>query len=408
MRENEPRPPATGVLGSRGADSGRTLGDLLSDSGVNRRSLLIWAAQITAVMALPPVFTAQVAEAVQKAAKPTLVWLEFQDCTGDSESFLRARNPTVGDIILDVASVDYHETIMAPSGAGAEKSLADATSAGGHFVIVEGSIPQGAGGAYCVVGGKSAEQRLAEATRGAVAIINVGTCSAYGGLPAARPNPTGAVAVGHLVSGVPIINLPGCPANADNITATLVHYLTFNHLPPTDDLGRPLFAYGDLIHDNCPRRGHFNAGRFAARFGDEGHRQGWCLYQVGCKGPSTYHNCPVQQWNERTNWPIGSGAPCVGCSQPAFWDTLTPIYDRLPHVQGAGIDLTADRIGVALVGVTAAGVAAHGVAKVVQQKRYFTSERQEASIPAGVAAIVAKAQTRPEDPTGGDSKGGRP
>jgi hydrogenase small subunit len=374
------------------AESG-TLGARLAAAGVSRRSLLSWATRITAVMALPPVFAPQVAQAVEKSQKPTLVWFEFQDCTGDTESFLRSRSPGVGDIILDVVSVDYHETIMAPSGSQAEQSLAEALKGGGHILVVEGSVPLGADGAYCVIGGRSAIQRLEEASKGAAAIINVGTCSAYGGLPAASPNPTGAVAVSEVVNGVPIINLPGCPANVDNITATVVHYLTFKQLPPTDDKGRPLFAYGERIHDNCPRRGHFDAGNFALAFGDEGHRKGWCLYKLGCKGPSTWHNCPTQQWNGRTNWPIGVGSPCVGCSEPAFWDTMMPMYDRLPHVSAAGHDLTADKIGLTVVGATFVGATAHGIAKVVQQKRYFAAERAEGAEGAEASALVTAAAT---------------
>jgi NiFe hydrogenase small subunit HydA len=163
------------------------LGGRLLASGVDRRRFLSWAARITAVLALPPTFAPRVAHAVEKAAKPTLIWFEFQDCTGDTESFLRSRNPGVGDLILDVVSVDYHETIMAGSGQAAEKSLAEAVAAGGHIVVVEGSVPLGADGAYCVIAGKSAKQHLEEATKGALAVINVGSCSAYGGLPAAAP-----------------------------------------------------------------------------------------------------------------------------------------------------------------------------------------------------------------------------
>jgi len=347
-------------------------------AGVSRRRFLSWTAKITAVLALPPTFAPQVAQAVETAKKPTVIWFEFQDCTADTESFLRSRSPGVGDLILDTVSLDYHETIMSPSGFQAEKSLDDALKAGGHVLVVEGSVPLGENGAYCVIGGKSAVQRLKEAAKGAVAIINVGTCSSYGGLPAAKPNPTQAVAVGDVVSGVPIINLPGCPANVDNITATLVHYLTFKALPATDDIGRPLFAYGERIHDNCPRRGHFDAGNFAIEYGDAGHRKGYCLYKLGCKGPSSWHNCPTKQWNQGTNWPIGIGAPCVGCAEPSFWDTMTPFSDRLQHVQGAGHDLTADKIGLALVGLTVAGATVHGVAKVTQQRRYFAADREEA------------------------------
>jgi hydrogenase small subunit len=395
MTEDHKAAPARGAADSSSARTGGALGELLTAAGVSRRAFLNWTAGITAVLALPAEFAPQVARAVTKASKPTVIWLEFQDCTGDTESFLRSRDPGVGEVILDLVSVAYHETIMAPSGAAADTCMAEAVASGGHFVVVEGSVPLGADGGYCTIGGQSAEQRLKAAAKGAAAIINVGTCSAYGGLPVAKPNPTGAVAVGDVIDGVPVINLPGCPANADNITATIVHYLTFNHLPPTDDQGRPLFAYGEVIHDNCPRRGHFDAGHFALAFGDTGHQHGWCLYKLGCKGPSAYHNCPAQQWNGKTSWPIGAGAPCVGCSEPAFWDTLTPIYDRLPHVQGAGLDLTADKIGVTLVAATAAGVGVHGVANVIQQKRYFKAEREEADLPAGVREIVAKVKPLP-------------
>ena len=306
------------------SDSAGTLGRVLRDAGVNRRSLLGWAAGITAVLALPPTFESQVVQAVTKAKKPTVVWLEFQNCTGDTESFLRAHSPGVGDLILDVVSLDYHETLMAPAGSSAEKSLTQAVRRGGHLLVVEGSVPLGADGAYCVIGGRTAVQQLKEASKGAAAIICVGTCSAHGGLPAAAPNPTGAVGVSDVVKGVPIINLPGCPANVDNITATLVHYLTFKKLPACDAKGRPLFAYGQKIHDKCPRRGHYEAGRFALAYGDEGHRLGWCLYKLGCKGPWTFHNCPTQQWNGRTNWPIGVGARCIACSERSFWDLTFP------------------------------------------------------------------------------------
>ncbi|HET9658457.1 MAG TPA: hydrogenase small subunit, partial [Kineosporiaceae bacterium] len=305
-------------------DDQENLGRELHRAGINRRRLLGWAAGVTAALALPPALAPQLVRAVTTSKKPTVLWLEFQNCTGDTESFLRSRSPGVGEIILDLVSLDYHETLMAPAGSRAEKSLTDAIRAGGHILVVEGSVPLADDGVYCVVGGRTAAQQLKDAAKGAAAVICVGTCSAHGGLPAAAPNPTGAVGVSDVVKGVPIINLPGCPVNVDNITATIVHYLTFKELPATDAKGRPLFAYGQKIHDNCPRRGHYEAGHFALRYGDEGHRAGWCLYKLGCKGPWTFHNCPTQQWNGRTQWPIGVGARCIGCSENKFWDLTFP------------------------------------------------------------------------------------
>jgi len=337
--------------------------------GITRRRFLEFCAATTAILALPERFTPRIAEALETAKKPTVVWLEFQDCAGNSESFLRARDPGVADIVLDVLAVEYHETIMAAAGHQAEAARDAAVAEGGHIVVVEGSVPTGADGIYCVIGGKTAEQILAETVQGAAAVINVGTCSSYGGIPAAKPNPTGAVGVPELVSGVPVVNLSGCPMNVDNLVATIIHFLAFGSLPAVDGQGRPLFAYGERIHDHCERRAHFDAGQFVLEFGDEGHRKGWCLYKMGCKGPSTFHNCPSQRWNGKTSWPIGAGHGCVGCSEPFFWDTMTPIYGRLPAPPGFGVNTSLEQIGAGIVGLTAAGFALHGVGKAIQRKR---------------------------------------
>lgn len=341
----------------------------LASRGVSRRRFLEFCAATAAILALPAKFAPRIAEALEAAEKPTVIWLEFQDCAGDTESFLRAREPSVAEILLDVLAVEYHETIMAAAGFQAEAAKEEAIARGGQIVIVEGSVPIGANGVYCTIGGKTAVQILAEATRGAAAVINVGTCSAYGGLPAAKPNPTSAVGIPDLVSGVPVLNLPGCPMNVDNLVATIVHYLTFSALPAVDGIGRPLFAYGQRIHDHCERRAHFDAGQFVQEWGDDGHRAGWCLYKMGCKGPSTYHNCPSIRWNGGQSWPVAAGHGCVGCSEPEFWDTMTPIYGRLPAPPGFGVTTSLEQIGAGIVGLTAAGFALHGVGKVIQHKR---------------------------------------
>ena len=372
----------------------------LSALSVGRRSFLKYCAGLTAVLALPTALTKKVSEALGSQTKPSLVWFEFQDCAGDTESLLRARNPDLASLILDLVSVDYQETIMSGAGHQAEDALAAALRTDGYVLVVEGSVPRGAHGAYCCVGGRSAIDHLKTAASGAAAIINVGTCSAYGGLPAAKPNPTDAVAVSDIVSGVPIVNLPGCPMNVDNLTATLAHYLTFGALPARDEIDRPLFAYGDRIHDNCPRRGHFDSGQFAVEWGDEGHREGWCLYRLGCKGPSSYHNCPAIQWNDSTNWPIGAGHGCVGCAEPAFWDTMTPFYDRLPHVSGFGLNATAEKIGVTVVAATAAGFALHGVGKAIQHRRHRDDDSGDGTGgPGGPGVVTLPDQAVPTNPS---------
>jgi hydrogenase small subunit len=153
------------------------------------------------------------------------------------------------------------------------------------------------------------------------------------------------------------------------VTATIVHYLTFGRVPALDYDGRPLFAYGARIHDQCPKRANFDAGQFVEQFDDEAARKGWCLYHVGCKGPATYSPCPIFLWNTRTSWPIGAGHPCLGCTERHFWDTMTPFYGRLPNVAGFGVERYADTIGAALAVGAAAGVAAHAIATGVHQIR---------------------------------------
>ena len=292
----------------------------LAQKGVSRRDFLKFCSIMAGTLALPSSFVPTIAHALETAKKPTVVWLEYQDCAGCTESLLRANNPTITNIVLDILSVDYHETIMAPAGKQAEKSLEEAIAPGGHIVVVEGAIPTAEEGIYCTIGGKTALSLLEEASQNAAAVIAVGNCACFGGIPAAAPNPTDAKGVGSVISGVPVINIAGCSMNVDNLTGTVVHYLTFGSLPALDELGRPLFGFGKRIHDNCERRAHFDAGEFVETWGDEGHRQGWCLYQMGCKGPVTFHNCPEQRWNGGVSWPVGAGHGCLGCSQPGFWD----------------------------------------------------------------------------------------
>lgn len=342
----------------------------LFNRGVSRRDFMKFCTAMAATLALPAGYAGRIAEALENAKKPSVVWLEFQDCAGNTESFLRANKPSLPELVLDVVSVDYHETIMAPAGHQAEKSLDDIVKneKGKYITVVEGSIPTADGGVYCTVAGRAALDIVREVCGNAMATIAVGACAWDGGWPAAKPNPTGAKGVKDVVSGITLINLPGCPANVENITGTVVHFLTFGSFPATDSMGRPLFAYGAKIHDNCERRGHFDGGRFVRQWGDEGHRKGWCLYEMGCKGPETYKNCPSVQYNEGTNWPVRSGHGCIGCAAPHFWDTMSPFYRRLPKVPGFGVESTADKVGAGLAAVTAAGLVAHGVVRAARGK----------------------------------------
>jgi hydrogenase small subunit len=349
--------------------------------GLSRRDFMQFVGAVAGMLGLEAAFVPRIAEALQEKKKLPLVWLEFQDCAGNTESFLRAAKPSVDEIILDAVSVNYHETLMAAAGHLAEEVLAKTIrdSRGQYLAVVEGSIPTGDGGVYCTIGGRAAIDIAREVCGGALATLAAGTCACFGGIPAAAPNPTGALSVSAAVPGATVINLSACPFNAANVTAVLVHYLTFGRFPAVDGLGRPLFAYGKRIHDACDRRAHYDQGQYAERFGDEGHRQGHCLYKLGCKGPATYQNCPTVRWNEGTNWPIGAGHPCIGCAEPYFWDTMSPFYQRLPDVEGFGVDTSADRLGIGIVAGTAAAFTAHGIVKSIQRHRADAAEDKPSS-----------------------------
>jgi len=350
---------------------GETLGEHLEQRGVNRRDFLAFCAEFTAILGLSSAFTPRMAEALQQLKRPTVIWLQLQECTGCVESVLRTAEPSIGDLVLDLVSLDYQHTLMAAAGHAAERALQASMeqNAGSYLLVVTGSIPLADGGIYTTIGGRTAQTIIEEAGRGAAAVIAVGACAHFGSVQAARPNPTGAVGVDQIITDKPVVNIAGCPPIADTVTATIVHYLTFGRIPDLDHDRRPLFAYGARIHDQCPRRANFDAGQFVEEFDDDAARRGWCLYKVGCKGPATFSPCPIFQWNTRTSWPIGAGHPCIGCTERNFWDTMTPFYERMPDVAGFGIERRVDLIGAALAAGAAAGVAAHAVATGVHRVR---------------------------------------
>jgi hydrogenase small subunit len=342
----------------------------LARRGISRRTFLAFCGAMTATLALPPRYASRVSAAIERADRPALVWLEFQDCAGNSESILRSSHPSVAEVVLDLLSWQYHELIMAGAGKQAEAVLNTVVreQKGKYLTVVEGAIPTKDDGIYCTIGGRTALSIAREVCSSAAATIAVGACAWDGGLVRSYPNPTGAVGVQEAVPGIKVINLGGCPQNAANTAAVLVHYLTFNDLPALDRYSRPLFAYGDVIHDQCERRAHFDAGQFVEEWGDAGHRQGWCLYKMGCKGPQTEYNCPRVQWNDGTGWPVKSGHGCIGCAGPRFWDAMTPFYGRLPGFERFGTDVTAGQIGLGLTAATAGAFALHGVASAIRAR----------------------------------------
>ncbi len=264
----------------------------------------------------------RVVQALETSPRLPIIWLEFQDCAGCTEALTRSQSPTLVDLVLNEVSIDYHETLFAAAGTAAEEARLQAmeTYAGRYVLVVEGSVPTGGRGLFCTIGGRSATDILDEAAAGAAAIIATGNCAAFGGLPKASPNPTGAKGVWEIVEDKPVVNIPGCPAIPEVTTGTLAHFLVFGKLPELDALNRPKTFYGTTIHDRCQRRPFYDAGKFAGSFDDEGARRGYCLYKLGCKGPTTYNACATLKWDGGLSFPIQSGHPCLGCSEPDFWD----------------------------------------------------------------------------------------
>ena len=312
-----------------------TIGEQLEKSGIPRREFLEFC---TKLMIAAPVglaitkqaWAGEVAAEVAKLKRPSVVWLEFQDCTGCTETLLRTSRPSVDELIFNVISLDYHETLMPGAGKQAEQALRAAVDGneGKFFLVCEGSIPTKDNGDFLKIAGRRGIDVLQEIGSKAAAIIAMGSCASWGGIPSAGDNPTGAVGVSDLVRGVPIVNIPGCPPNPYTLMGTILEIMRTGAPPQLDAELRPKFAYDRVIHDHCPRRAHFDSGRFAQVFGDDGHRQGWCLYKLGCKGPDTHASCSVRHFNEVPDvWPIGIGAPCVGCTEKTVAFKV-PIFER--------------------------------------------------------------------------------
>lgn len=349
---------------------------LMSENGISRRDFMKWAAGMTAMLSLPASFTPLIAQAAEVSDRLPVIWLHMAECTGCSESLLRTDTPTIDSLIFDYITLEYHETIMAAAGWQAEENLESAIKkySGQYILMVEGGIPAGSSDFYLTIGGHgtTGAQSAKHASDNAAAIFAIGSCSSFGGIQAAHPNPTNSQPLSK-ITNKPIINVPGCPPSEKNIVGNVLHYILFGTLPALDVYNRPKWAYGLRIHDLCERRGRFDAGEFVHKFGDEGAKQGYCLYKVGCKGPYTFNNCSRERFNQHTSWPIQAGHGCIGCSEPDFWDDMGPFEEplgdrRFNTLYGLGADATADRVGIAVLTLTAVGIAAHATVTAFKNK----------------------------------------
>jgi hydrogenase small subunit len=357
--------------------------ELLAARGVSRRDFLKYCGSVAALLGLSEMYAPQIASAITAGAKlqPAL-WMAHGLCTGCTESMAQIGKPDVPTVVLDLLSVNYWETVMAAAGDQAEANVKATVDAGGFVLIIEGSVMTGFNGNAFRVAGRTGLAELEEIAPKAAAIIAVGSCAVDGGWVAGNPNPAGATGVlAYLTSkGIktPVINLPTCPVNPEWVVAILVDVLLEGKLADgsilntLDSENRPKMIYGQTIHDNCPRRGHFENGEFVI-FGsaDQTAQEaaGWCLYQVGCKGPQTYTNCPHVRWNRKISWCVESGSPCIGCGNSnaltggsGNWvDADTPFLSRVANVAG----VQPSTIGAVIGGVAAVGLVAHGIGSAV-------------------------------------------
>ena len=335
--------------------------DLLKAKGITRRDFLKLITATTAALGLPDLVVPKAASALEQAIKkPPVIWLEGMDCAGCTESTIATLNPSAAELILDMLSIRYHETIMAGSGNKAEEAYQTALK-DKFILIVEGSIPA-TEDRYCMVGGKPFRETLIQTAQKAQIVIAIGSCASEGaGIPGACA--TGAVGVEQILkaAGVntPLINLPCCPVKPTTLIGTIVYYLTYKKVPPLDSQKRPKIFYDTLLHDNCPRRGHFEHGEFLQDWNDPAQKE-YCLLLKGCKGPKTYTDCAQVWWNDNANFCINAGSPCSGCSEKSFYQTFSPLYAKQENFNLPGIgQINVDTVGPIIGGAAAVGLGIH-------------------------------------------------
>ncbi len=344
--------------------------------GVSRRDFLKMCTALTAAMGLKFSQTEQVVKALETNKRIPVIWMEMQACTGCSLSFVRSYNPSTESVIFDMISVEYSEVLTAAAGHQTEKSLQDVIDnyKGEYVLVIEGAIPEDA--EYLTVGGKSARKLMEDVAKDAMAVLAFGSCATFGGVVAANPNPTDAVGVKDIIKDKPLINVPGCPPIADVMTGVIAHVVTFGVLPELDTQLRPMAFYRHKLHDKCNRRAYFDAGLFVESFDDFGSKNGYCLYKMGCKGPSTFTSCAEMQWNGGTSYPIKAGWPCLGCTEDNFWD-FGPFYTKRSPIPGTQVTINPEVVGAIAGGALLAGLAGHAGITAIQKNKNKNKEQED-------------------------------
>jgi hydrogenase small subunit len=363
----------------------RAFAEQLAARGVTRRDFVKFCGSIAAMLGLSEAMVPTIASAVETAAGAKLypaVWVNGGACTGCTESMAQATYPDIAAVVLDILSMNYIETVMMAMGEDAEKALYDTVNnnSGKAIMIYEGSVMKGWEGNALRVAGEPSLKILDDLAPKVAAIIAVGSCAVDGGWVKAGPNTADATGVSMYLAekGIktPVINLPTCPVNPEWIVAMVIDVLLLGGIDETgavspalvdklDAQGRPKLIFGATVHDQCPRRGHFENGEFVYQFGSPEEVKGFCLYPVGCKGPQTQTNCPIVRWNDRASWCVESGSPCIGCGNFNWVDNSAPFLGRMRKVDiGAGPQTGGYNpavAGAAVGGVVAAALGVHAI-----------------------------------------------
>jgi hydrogenase small subunit len=411
---------------------------VLEERGVSRRRFLEFCGAIAVSLGLSEALAPSVHEALAESVigktggnlKP-VIWLELASCTGCTESLASAETPDVATIVLDLISLNYAETLSAGAGFSLEEAKEQTIEAGNYIVVVEGAVMEGWNGNALKIANEKSVDIVRHAASNAAAIVCAGSCAVDGGWQAAVPNPGGASGIqaflerskadGSFTHDIPpIINIPTCPSNPEHIIAVLVDVLLVGSLPELNELGMPSLMFGQYIHDNCPRRGHFENGEFVYQFGSEEEKKGYCLYPMGCKGPQTKSNCPIVRWNRRVSWCVEAGAPCAGCAsanptKDGFnWvDLNTPFLKRFKNLMIGDIPLQPATIAVGVTGLVAAALVVHGIGMKAtgrtkggadfEKERAWDAKHPDKAIGKPEASAAATARQEDADTGGSDS-----
>ena len=363
--------------------------ELLASRGVSRRSFLKFCGTVAAAAGMTQLAAPRVAMALENEIGRAqgglfpVIWLEGASCTGCTESFAQVETPDVGTVVLEMLSLNYSDVLSAGAGESVELAKEQTIESGNYILVYEGGITQGFGGNTLRVHGETGEEILAHAASNAVAVVALGSCAVNGGWMAAYPNPADATGVQAFLKkqGIekPVVNIPGCPANPEWLVSVLVQVVmmaekgkggtasaTLDYLDLNAE-GKPNGIFGQTIHDNCERRGHFENGEFVYEFGSKEEALGYCLYPLGCKGPQTKANCGVTLWNNRRSWCIQAGSPCLGCCEANPFDSgdnwvevNTPFYERHRDLHIGDFFFQPTTVALGLTGLVAVALIIHG------------------------------------------------